>query len=327
MIHGHGDDLHRYPSIRANFSSNVYAAADHSALLEHLQQRLEEVASSYPEPEPLSLQQALAHELGYQEGQVLITSGATEGIYLIAHATCGSKTHIIEPTFSEYRDACLLHQHHLVSRDQAEVLWLCSPNNPTGQIVDDASGVSPHHLVVIDRSYQYFCRKPILRPTAEELETGNKLYIHSLTKQYRIPGLRLGYIVGAERWISRLKALRQPWSVNALALEAGRWIVAHHLPETIERHELWREADRLRTRLSALEGYEVYPSDTHFFLIKTPYRADLLKEYLAREHGLLIRDASNFAGLSPYHIRVATQRPSDNDALLDALRYFSTCHE
>ncbi len=322
MIHGHGDDLHRYPSIRANFSYNVYAAADHAALLEHLRQRLEEVASSYPEPEPLSLQQSLAHELGYQEGQVLITSGATEGIYLIAQATCGSKTHIIEPTFSEYRDACLLHQHHLVSQDQAEVLWLCSPNNPTGQIVDDASGASPHSLVVIDRSYQYFCRKPILRPTTEELETGNKLYIHSLTKQYRIPGLRLGYIVGAERWISRLKALRQPWSVNALALEAGRWIVTHHLPETIERHELWREADRLCNRLRALEGYEVYPSETHFFLIKTPHRADLLKEYLAREDGLLIRDASNFEGLSPYHIRIATQSPTDNDALLEALKIF-----
>lgn len=323
MIHGHGDDLHQYDAIKANFSSNVYVSADHSALLEHLSHHLDEIASSYPEPEPLSLQRALAQELGYREGQVLITSGATEAIYLIAHATAGSKTHILEPTFSEYRDACQLYRHNLVARQQADTLWLCSPNNPTGQVVDSEINVETNRLIVIDRSYQYFCRKPITRPTTDELERENRLYIHSLTKQYRIPGLRLGYIVGSEQWILRLKALRQPWSVNAVALEAGRWIVTHHMPETIERQGLWIEADRLYTQLNYLEGYEVYPSDTHFFLIKTPHRAGLLKEYLARKHGLLIRDASNFEGLSPYHIRIATQRPVDNEALLAALQHYA----
>lgn len=327
MIHGHGDDLHRYADIRVNFSSNVYAAADHSALLLHLSRHLERIASSYPEPEPISLQRALAQELGYHEEQILVTSGATEGIYLIAHATSGSKTHIIEPTFSEYRDACLLYQHALVDKDEADTVWLCSPNNPTGQIIDNLLG--QRHtpcLEVIDRSYQYFCRKPITRPSPQEIEQGNRLYIHSLTKQYRIPGLRLGYVVGPTKWISRLKALRQPWSVNALALEAGTWIVQHHLPETIERPQLWAEADRLQSELQALSGYEVTPSDTHFFLIKTPHRAHLLKEYLAHEHKLLIRDASNFEGLSPYHIRIATQAPRDNDALLSALSSYSIHH-
>lgn len=327
MIHGHGDDLHRYGNIRANFSSNVYASADHTALLEYLSSCLDEIASSYPEPEPLSLQRALAHELGYREEQILVTSGATEAIYLIAHATAGSKTHIIEPTFSEYRDACQLYQHELVPQEKAETLWLCSPNNPTGQIIDSKIKTKATRLIVIDRSYQYFCRKPIVRPMADQLEQENRLYIHSLTKQYRIPGIRLGYVVGSEEWISRLKALRQPWSVNAVAIQAGQWIVNHHIPETIERQELWREADRLYARLNSLEGYQVSPSNTHFFLIKTPHRASLLKDYLAKEHGLLIRDASNFEGLSPYHIRIATQRPVDNEALLNALQYYALNHD
>lgn len=331
MISGHGDDLHRYKDIRANFSSNVYADTDNQALLTHLSSLLVSSLGSYPEPEPYELQRLLAEILGISPDEVLVTNGATEAIYLIAQLYKGRSSCIIEPTFSEYRDACRLYGHSLLieSREQeAEVVWMCSPNNPTGSPHAEAVRLeaidSSRQMFVIDRSYEYFCREEMSPRTCRP----DRLYIYSLTKRYKIPGLRLGYVVGEAGTIARLRELRQPWSVNALAIEAGKWIVLNKFPKTIDREALWREADRLSTAIGSLPyGWEVTPgSQTHFFLIRTPYLASTLKEYLAVEHGLLIRDASNFHSLSPYHIRIAAQTRQMNDWLLEALRTYCLAH-
>lgn len=329
MIKGHGDDLHLYPNIRHNFSSNVYGDAEHSALIAHIQQAAPHVLGSYPEPEPYQLQAEIAESLGLSPKEVLVTNGATEAIYLIAHAFSPRITSFVEPTFSEYKDACRLMGHRIVDfapeqLAQIQMLWLCNPNNPTGHIcTEEAQWIAQHPstLFVIDRSYEYFsrCKLP------EQSRAENAIYIHSLTKRYRIPGLRLGYITANEQTIERIRAVRQPWSVNALAIEAGRWIVAQGFPETIARQELWAECDRLRSAIEAM-GWEVAPSQTHFLLIRTPFVAHDLKQWLAHERGLLIRDASNFPTLSPYHIRIATQSPEANDELIRGLHDYITLH-
>lgn len=327
MISGHGDDLHKYKDIRANFSSNVYTDTDNHQLLSHLSSVLIDSLGSYPEPEPYELQRLLSEYLGLSTDQTLVTNGATEAIYLIAQLYKGRRSCIIEPTFSEYRDACLLYEHSLLPQEEeekAEVVWMCSPNNPTGLSESEISRAKKieysTQAFVIDRSYEYFSRERL----PKRIEQNDRLYIYSLTKRYKIPGLRLGYIVGASSTIELLRALRQPWSVNALAIEAGKWIVQNDFPETINRVALWDEATKLSTAIESLPyGWEVTKgSQTHFFLVRTPYLARELKEYLAIEHGLLIRDASNFYGLSPYHIRIATQTPEMNSWLLNALRTY-----
>lgn len=321
MINGHGDDLHLYPDVGANFSSNVYADTDNHALIEHLGRMLTSSLGSYPEPEPYELQGMLAQAHGLDAEEVLVTNGATEAIYLIAQHYKGQCSRILQPTFSEYADACLLHEHHL-SDEGADVLWLCSPNNPTGRCEAEhqleqeiIQGRSP---IVIDRSYEYFCArslpKRVIRP--------DLLYIHSLTKRYKIPGLRLGYIIGHRETLAQVRQLRQPWSVNALAIEAGKWIASNGFPESIDRQRLWRERDRLAGALREIQGIELEETDTHFMLLKTPYPAAELKEYLAREHGLLVRNASNFLGLSPQHLRIATQTPEMNDALIRGFKAY-----
>lgn len=92
MIDGHGDDAYKYgQKIRINFSSNVYNHVNHNGLREHLYHRMESIRS-YPEPEPYSLEQALAHSLHLSDGkEVCVTNGATEAIYLIAQTFRGEK--------------------------------------------------------------------------------------------------------------------------------------------------------------------------------------------------------------------------------------------
>ena len=80
------------------------------------------------------------------------------------------------------------------------------------------------------------------------------------------------------------------------------------------------ETQRLRTRLEALGGMDVWETQTHFMLVCLRFgKASALKEYLAEKHGILIRDASNFEGLDERFFRIATQTPEENDRLVDAI--------
>lgn len=318
MIQGHGDDLYLYPEVKANFSSNVYSGTEHGALLTHLASSLEQLVGSYPEPEPYTLQQELASNLGIYPDQILVTNGATEAIYLIALLFSGARSYIHQPTFSEYESACRVYGHLFVSQADAQIHWLCNPNNPTGELHEEKH-LPQEKTYVIDRSYEYFCRHPLRHISEDVLENEERIYIHSLTKRYRLPGLRLGYVIAPRKYIDRLRRLRQPWSVNALAIEAGRWLLREGMPQSINLPELFNEADRIREVLLSYD-YEVSPSTTHFFTVRTPYDAAELKSYFATNFNLLIRDASNFYGLSTKHIRVATQRRLENDLLLDALK-------
>ena len=134
-----------------------------------------------------------------------------------------------------------------------------------------------------------------------------------------MPGLRLGYITAHESLAAAIRRHLRPWSVSALAVEAGKFLLQHG--ELACSPDL-AEAQRLRRQLMAV-GVDVLPTQTHFMLCHIEgHNARGLKEHLARRHGMLIRDASNFRGLTPHHFRVAAQTPAEDDALVAAIRGF-----
>ena len=106
MIEGHGDDSYKYERpIIANFSSNVYNRIDLSGLKAYLCNRIGNIGN-YPEPEPYTLERQIASKFRLNADEVCVTNGATEAIYLIAQTFRGANTAILQPTFSEYADAC-----------------------------------------------------------------------------------------------------------------------------------------------------------------------------------------------------------------------------
>ena len=334
MIKGHGDDIYSYSGIRMNFSSNIYAHASLQQLEEHLCSHME-VIRSYPEPSPRSLEVLIAEKHGVSPDEVLVTSGATDAIYLIAQAfrvvhvaasqqSLSSPTfRIFPPTFSEYEDACRLFSYE--EADDASLCWLCNPNNPTGEAfsvsyIKDLA--AQHELLVIDQSYEDYTLAPMLSPQ-EAVHMGNVLQLHSMTKQYAIPGLRIGYVVGASPLIRILRNHFRPWAVNALAIEAGKYLLRLNPPLIPSLATYLQETQRLRQALSCLAGIDCADTQTNFFLCTIhPQTAAELKDHLAREHRILIRDASNFQGLTPHHFRIATQSPEENDLLVDAINQF-----
>lgn len=337
MIEGHGDDSYKYGRpITADFSSNVYGRADLSALKAHLCARIDCIGN-YPEPEPYTLGARLACRHRLPAGAVCVTNGATEAIYLIAQAFRGTNTAIVQPTFSEYADACRMHGHRVTSLyrlpaesegyllpEEVRMLWLCNPNNPTGTVVEKEQLVAlvrhnPQVCFVIDQSYEYFTLRPLLS-AAEAAVFPNILQLHSMTKRYAVPGLRLGYVTGAPNLLHRLRTNRMPWSVNRLAIEAGLHLLEHGVPNLPDVESCLQETARLRSALEALGELEVWDTETHFMLVCLRMgKASALKEYLAEEHGILIRDASNFDGLNERFFRIAAQSREENDMLVKAI--------
>lgn len=331
MIEGHGDDLYRYGGlVKYNFSSNIYSAVNHDGLAEYLSKRISEI-SHYPEPRCYSIEAALADEAGLGRDNLLVTNGATECIYMIAHCMAGCKTAIIAPAFREYQDACTLNRMEVVFvtdmndvPDDAEVVWICNPANPTGVVTlhDKLMNTIESHrnkLFVVDQAYAEYTTRQLL--SAQEcVAAGNVIMLSSLTKRFSVPGLRIGYCIGAAPLVERLCAYRQPWSVNSMAIAATDYLMAHKADYKIDVEFLHSEAMRMRQAMTDM-GVEVSPTDCNFMLCRLPYgTAAQLKEYMITRHGILIRDASNFETLSPAHFRVAAQSAEENDLFINTLR-------
>jgi histidinol-phosphate aminotransferase len=167
-------------------------------------------------------------------------------------------------------------------------------------------------LFVIDEAYIQFV--PDL-PSCITLDLPNILVLRSMTKDYAIAGLRLGYAVGPADVIEALVKVRPPWNVNAVAQEAGLAALMDngYLFQTMTRlHAV--KSDFLRGFNSL--GLHPIPSETHYFIIKVGDAADFRRRLLAFK--VQVRDCASF-GL-PDYIRVATRKPEENAKLLAALK-------
>ena len=336
MIDGNGDVVRGLNEAYADFSSNVYSRADYSELKEHLMTHFD-VIGHYPEPDAHSLESMLAEKLGVDENTIMITNGANEAIYLIAQLYKGWASIIPQPTFTEYEDACREYGHTISyeSTDDLEILpedriyWLCNPNNPTGNVLlkslmNHIIRQHPRYLYVVDQSYADYTLSPMLEPK-EMTDCFNLMLLHSLSKKYCIPGLRLGYVVASPIIIDRLKHIRQPWTINAMAIEAGKFLIQNDLKMIPDLKGYLAEAQRLHQNLSAIEGLMVMKTDTNFMLVNIDEGNTFeLKKWLIDNYGILIRDASNFRGLDNHCFRITAQTPEENDALVEALIAFKT---
>jgi threonine-phosphate decarboxylase len=339
MILGHGDDgyLHQ-DTIKANFSSNVFYEGLPKGLKEYLSLHWDKL-TCYPEANAESLQEAVAHWHQLQSQQILITNGATEAFYLIAHYLRKKSATIIIPSFAEYEDACRVHgvptdfiewsAVNETTRFSAQAVFFGNPNNPTGLFFNQKTlrfllENNPNTLFVIDEAYVDFTSN-VITMVNEINNFPNLILVKSLTKTYSIPGLRLGYIISQEQNIQAIQLAKMPWSVNTMAIEAGKFIVENASDIALPLKRLLADTSDLISSLQQIENIEVYPTTTNFFLCQTKVKtAAALKKYLLNTHQLLIRDASNFKGLSPQYFRIAAQTPEQNQLLIDAIRQWTT---
>lgn len=333
MISGHGDDRFQYQQpVIADFSSNVWYGGAPRELISRLQQNMHRI-SNYPEPDAASLCLKIADYHRVKPAQVLAFNGSVEAFYTIALAFRRMHSSILSPAFAEYEDACRMHQHRIgfFSCDEAfpatDLCWIGNPNNPDGHIFNfsEIEGFLDRHpktVLIVDEAYAGFI--PEFRSAIELTDKfENLIVVRSLTKCCAIPGLRLGYAIGSEKLAVELRKFQQPWSVNALAQLAGKFLIENDIPNQFDQPEIMRLSLRLQKSIDQLCGFRVVHSQAPFFLVEMETgTAAGLKEFLIQEHGILIRDASNFRGLNERYFRVCTRSEADNALLLKGLNAY-----
>lgn len=336
MLFGHGDDFYNSQNeVKINFSSNVWHGANLDKLKDHLNEQFDKL-TRYPEPDAASLKRLLARRYEINEDNVVVTNGSITAFYLIAQAWKGAKSMIAVPSFSEYEDACRLHEHELsffstsddlseLSLEGQDFCWICNPNNPDGKLLHRTEMIglltaNRNTKFIVDQAYVAFTTEDMLKPS-DVKNHPNLILVQSISKAYNIPGLRIGYLVASPEITAEVNKYIIPWSINTIALEASKYILIHPAQFTLPIRKWQRETAELIYQLNKFDNLEVIPTSTTFFLVrlKKGTAADL-KKFLWENHGILIRDASNFRGLDETYIRLSTQTTAENQVLIDAIR-------
>ena len=294
----------------------------------------------YPDSETTELRERLSDKLGVSSDNIMAGSGTTELIRLIALAYFrqGDSILIMAPTYGEYEVAVNIAgakpiKHwmraednfaprmgdivDLIKKHHPKAIFIGNPNNPTGkylsrQEIESILAALGRGLLVLDEAYLAFIDQSW--PSLELISKGNVVILRSMTKDYALAGLRLGYAIAGGEIIDNLRRVCPPWNVNAVAQKVGAMILEDDNYLEQSKPKIREAKQFLLDELSRL-GLELLPSDAHYFLVKVgnaqEFRTSLLR------HGIQVRDGASL-GL-PEYIRIAPRTLPECQRLIDAL--------
>ena len=210
----------------------------------------------------------------------------------------------------------------------ADVLWICNPHNPTGQLWSRSSLeplLQQYRLVICDEAFLSLVpdgEQQSLIPLVSEHP--NLVVIRSLTKLYGIAGLRLGYAVAQSERLQRWAQWRDPWPVNGIASA-----VAEQLLSSPAKYQRWcrraqswvaKEGAWMQQQLAQLPGVTPMPSAANFLLIHAEQSLVPLREAVEQRHRILLRDCRSFEGLGACWLRIGLQSRRNNRRIIRALK-------
>lgn len=309
-----------------------------------------EQCSCYPDPLCRKLRQAVAEKEQVPEEFLIFGNGAADLIFRLAAAVKPKKALVPIPSFAEYEEAltavgCRTEHFYLqedkdfvvddtfcrVLTEEVQMIFLCNPNNPTGQLIQPEllkkilqRCKEKKILAVVDECFIDFVENPKKTGIKDLIFGNNELFVlRAFTKNYAMPGIRLGYgICGNTKLLEKLSRAGQPWSVSRIAQEAGIAALKEDAYLEKSRQLVFRERQLLQEGLSRL-GYRVFPPGANYIFFKLEKRKDpLYHKNLGkdlRKEGILIRDCSNYAGLEEGYFRIAVRTGAENERLLAAL--------
>lgn len=267
----------------------------------------------YPDGYATELRNALSDKLQVSNEQLVFGSGSDEIISIIVRTFLqpGQHTVMATPTFPQYRHHSLIEgaqvtevpivngKHDLKQmlaeiNDQTKIVWLCTPNNPTGLSISKDEFVSfmdqcPEHvLVVLDEAYYEFQDEKYDIEAVTQLNKYNNLItLRTFSKAYGLASLRVGYAVTTEKIANQLNIVRGPFNTSYTAQKAAVIALSDQtfISETITKNKSVKEhfAKFLKTI-----NWNFYPSEANFMLVKTPNSGEHLFNFLIK-HGYIVR--------------------------------------
>jgi histidinol-phosphate aminotransferase len=297
--------------------------------------------TEYPDSQCTLLRKKLSEKFGIPAENILAGSGTTELIRLVASVYLRRSDHvlIVEPTYDEYEIACRLNgartvKYRALEKDgfmphiqeaaglvqnlKPRAVFICSPNNPAGNYlsrrgIEKVLDVLEDGLLVLDEAYVAFVEKSW--NSLDMIKKENIIVLRSMTKDYGLPGLRLGYAAAHRQIIDNLRHALPPWNVNAVAQDAGVYVLEQE--EYLQRSlQQVRKAKTFLIEEFKRLGFNVLASDANYFLVKVGNAAEFRRSLLTK--GILVRDCTSF-GLDEY-VRIAPRTLPECRKLVDSIK-------
>jgi len=281
--------------------------------------------SVYPDDSYCELKERISTVYSRDPEEICVGNGSIEIIRVFCSVTLGSGTgtrhfFINPPTFGEYElSARLAGAEPTENPGDADVQFVCNPNNPTGTLLSRSELL---HLLELKKHHKgiLFCDEAFISladplVSLADIRDPGLFVLHSLTKSFAVPGLRIGFGFGDRDLVEKIETARSPWCVNAFA-EAFAMEALLHIDELKDsRRMIMKERNRLVTGISNL-GLACNPSSVNYILIECGRDVTTLCEALT-EKNILVRNCTSF-GL-PTCIRIAVRAPDENTQFLEAL--------
>ncbi|GAB2537167.1 histidinol-phosphate transaminase [Rufibacter soli] len=298
----------------------------------------------YPDPYQKAIKEKLSLLKGVRPEQIFIGNGSDEAIDLLVRLVCEpgkDEVILLPPTYGMYEVSANIHHvgiqrvalderfepvfEKIASKqnDRTKILFLCSPNNPTGNLLNPETVERLiklfNGLVVVDEAYIDFTDAPSWSTRLAEFP--NLVVLQTLSKAWGMAGLRLGMAFASPEIIAYLNKIKPPYNINAVTQE----LVSAALDKTAQLQDMLQVIISERKRI--MEAFDqmpliekTYPSDANFVLVQVANANELYAYLLSR--GVVVRNRSTQPGCANC-LRITIGTPAENDHLLAALQTFT----
>ena len=324
-----------YSSARDEFQGNA------SVFLDANENPFNSPYNRYPDPLQWELKRKIGEIKGVRRESIFLGNGSDEPIDLIIRAFCEPAVDSIvsiDPSYGMYEVAANVNNvafrkirldekfdldtDALLAEadDQVKVIFLCSPNNPTGKslsrdrlykVLNTFQGI-----VVIDEAYSDFSVEPSFLGELDKFP--NLIVLQTLSKAWGAAGIRLGMAFASPEIITILNKIKYPYNVNQLTQERALYVLENKERMEDQLRLILSERTRLQAALPELDCvHKIYPTDANFILAKVT-DANMIYKNLV-EQGIIVRNRTNVT-MCDGCLRITVGKPDENDALLEALK-------
>lgn len=295
----------------------------------------------YPDGYTTELREAIAAKFNIKENQLLFGGGSDEIIQIICRAFVypGVNTVMATPTFPQYKQNALIEgaqikeiptidgHHDLTGMlaaidEQTNVVWLCSPNNPTGTVIEKEAlyhflnNCPKNVLIVLDEAYYEYMESEFDPQMIEQLSKyPNLVILRTFSKAYGLAGLRVGYAIANEQLITKLDVARGPFNTSTLAQNAALIALedVEFLQSSREKNNAVKQS--FQQFLTSI-GWGYYDSQTNFLLVSTPVSGEAIFQYLI-ENGFIVRPGELLG--CPNTVRITLGNEADMEQMQNLL--------
>jgi histidinol-phosphate aminotransferase len=333
--------LKPYTSARDQYSEGILLDANENSLGTTAEEFENLNLNRYPDPHQKELKETVGKYYALAEENLFFGVGSDEIIDLLVRIFCDpgkDKVMILDPTYGMYKVACDINNVETLSVDlnpnfqinldevrknydeKIKMIFLCSPNNPTGNVINKEDILElcsvVKSVVIVDEAYIDFAFDSSLVGFVKDYP--NLVILRTFSKAWGLAGIRLGYCVADPFIINYLFKVKAPYNINTLT----RYAVLESLKNNLKKDEfvkqLISERERVRFELTKITGIEkVFPSDANYILFRCN-NAKKIQEELAGK-GIIVRDRSSYSMLENC-LRLSIGTENENNKFLEAIK-------